>query len=825
MKTVLFSRKTLCVFLAVLMSFCALPVLRAYAEDIELIEQDNFTILWTSDPQWYSFKYQDILIDQNDWVVENFERLNMKYIIHTGDFVDLPHNRDQWSFITEQYKKWDDAGLPYGVLAGNHDVDGTDYTEFGEYFGTARFENNDWYGESYNNNRGHYDLMTLGGTDFIFVYLGYGDHTEQDYEWMNGVLEKHSTRIAFISFHEYLNADGTRTDIGNEIFDKVVLKNPNVRMVMCGHNYNATRLVEDIDDNGDGVSDRTVYQLMANYQNLENGGNGYMRFLECDTEAGTIAFRTYSPYLKDFNAYENRGDERDEYGYRDEFTIPFDFSAPKAKEESDPEKGTVIINATAVFGDTEKTVLPLNYVNSPEGGNAYLNAGIYDRTFSLDARDAVSGKADVNYIIVRYEDKTGYRVSDIIYGDKISSVPAIPQDGRVIVVAEDAKDKEGNSFDIDSVTVGQAVTFGQVYGIAAPMLLSHANIVIDSIDREFNIDGANRTAKADELVIFDSTWGKTTFNKDDDNKWNMIFTFSPVDGTKNKYTLAAASTASGEAKEEEIPEGGFAMVINTASYESSFRASMRKVLTVGSVVTLNGYVPGEGYVYEGESIISTLPDHWNYDKATLVAENDSENALVLYNTNGLWPDARYTLASPITFDPANASLYYEIELEANSKTSILLFFNGSSPDAPVEGKYIKINSLLSGVTISAGSGDIKGDGSKISGTLKLSDVEFPQGCYNEDGTVTLSGIKIFTSGEANKKVIIRRLLVMTEDEGEESVPEETVSEAESESNVSVQESVPDTDKNGKGGLILPITIAVAAIVIGAVVVAVKLKKK
>ncbi|MBQ5841578.1 MAG: metallophosphoesterase [Clostridia bacterium] len=818
-------KKTLCVFLVMLMCFCALPSIDAYAEDIELIEEDNYTILWTSDPQWYSFAYQEILIDQNEWVIENFDRLNVKYIIHTGDFVDLPHNRDQWGFVTDQYKKWDDSGLPYGVLAGNHDVDGTDYTEFGEYFGAARFENNDWYGESYENNRGHYDLMTIDGTDFIFVYLGYGDHTEADYKWINGVLEKHADRIAFISFHEYLYANGTRTETGNEIFDKVVLKNPNVRMVMCGHNYNATRLVEDIDDNGDGIADRTVYQLMANYQNLENGGNGYMRFLEFDKKDGTVAFRTYSPYLNDFNAYENRGDEMDEYGYRDEFTIPFDFTAPKAKEKSDPEKGTVILNATAVFGDTEKTALPLNYINTAENGASYNNAGIYDRTFSLDARDAVKEGASVNYIVIRYKDKIGYRVSDIIYGNDSASVPAIPQDGRVIVVAEDAKDKADNEFDINSISVGQAVTFSQLSGVISPLLTSHANIVIDSIDRTFNIDGANRTVKEDELIIFDSTWGKTTFNRDDDNKWNMIFTFSPVDGAKNKYTLTAASTVSGEAKEEDIPVGGFAMIMNTASYESSFRASMRKVLTVGSVITLNGYLPGEGYVYEGESIISADPSDWSYDNTTLVVEKSSENSLVLYNTDGLWPDARYNLKSPITFDPENALLHYELELEADSKTSILLFCSGSTPASFAEGQYIKINSLLAGVTISAGSGDIKGDGSKISGTLDLSTVEFPDGCYNEDGTVTVSGIKIFASGKANTKVIINRLLISTNGDGEESDAEESIAADKSEADTSAQESVSDTDKGNKNNVVIPIVIVLIAVVAVAVLVTVKLKKK
>ena len=44
----------------------------------------RFTIGWVSDPQWYSFKYFEHLTAQNDWIVENYDRLNMKYIVHTG---------------------------------------------------------------------------------------------------------------------------------------------------------------------------------------------------------------------------------------------------------------------------------------------------------------------------------------------------------------------------------------------------------------------------------------------------------------------------------------------------------------------------------------------------------------------------------------------------------------------------------------------------------------------------------------------------------------------------------------------------------------------
>ncbi len=287
-----------------------------------------FTLLWTSDPQWYSFKYFDIIEQQNQWVLDNQEEYDIRYTIHTGDFVNLPHSTEQWDFMSEQYVKWDEAGLPYGVLAGNHDVDGDDHSDFSNYFGRARFENNEWYGGDFEDNFGHYDLMTIGDVDFIFVYLGYGDFTMEHYDWLNSVLAEHSDRIAFLAFHEYLNAGSVRTATGEKLFQLVVLTNPNVRMVMCGHNYASGRIVDKIDDDGDGAADRTVYQIIANYQSTTNGGNGFMRFMECDVEAGTITNTTYSPYIDTYGSDYESDEPFDEYGTRDTFTIPFDFSKP-----------------------------------------------------------------------------------------------------------------------------------------------------------------------------------------------------------------------------------------------------------------------------------------------------------------------------------------------------------------------------------------------------------------------------------------------------------------------------------------------------------------
>lgn len=313
-----------------------------HKEQLQKEDDEVYTLLWTSDPQWYSFKYLDIIEHQNQWVLDNLDTYDIRYTFHTGDFVNLPHSKEEWSFMSEQYVKWDEAGMPYGVLAGNHDVDGADHSDYSHYFGQSRFENNAWYGESFEDNFGHYDLMTIGETDYIFVYMGYGHFEDKHYDWLNKVLAEHSDRVAVLSFHEYLSGAGVRNKTGELLFNLVVLKNPNVRMVLCGHNYTSARVIDKIDDTGDGVADRTVYQMIANYQNTTNGGNGFMRFMECNTKDGTITCKTYSPYIDAFGSDYESDEPIDEYGTRDEFVIPFDFSNPVPKAEGDLEFGEVV---------------------------------------------------------------------------------------------------------------------------------------------------------------------------------------------------------------------------------------------------------------------------------------------------------------------------------------------------------------------------------------------------------------------------------------------------------------------------------------------------
>lgn len=291
----------------------------------------DYTFVWMSDTQYYSESYPYIYEQQTKWIAERQDDMKIKYVFHTGDLVNISTDMTQWSRANEYMKVLDDNNVPYGVLAGNHDVDqvSTDYTNYYQNFGEDRFKNKPYYGGSYLNNRGHYDLISVGGNDYIMVYLGWGV-TDEGIQWVNDVLKGHPDRKAILNFHEYLLATGTRHPLGEKLYNEIVVPNRNVMAVLSGHYHEAQTLIDEIDDNGDGTPDRKVYQMLADYQAGPEGGQGYMRLLHFDVDQNRVFVNTYSPYLNDYNFYNT-----DTYGNKDEFVMDLDLAAADKRVATD----------------------------------------------------------------------------------------------------------------------------------------------------------------------------------------------------------------------------------------------------------------------------------------------------------------------------------------------------------------------------------------------------------------------------------------------------------------------------------------------------------
>ncbi|OLT55091.1 metallophosphoesterase [Cellulosimicrobium sp. CUA-896] len=338
-----------------------------YHPDATPRSEYDFTIAWESDTQYYNdnqgmptdgsgdewYSHQEAI---HDFVLEARDEVNLQYLVHTGDIVDDWDQEHQWLNADPSYRKLDDAGLPYGVLAGNHDVGGAlaDYSQYSTYFGADRFSGNPWWGGDIQDNRGHYDLVSVQGVDLLLLYMGWAPGDEQ-IAWMNEVIAKYPERKVWINLHEYMLTTGGLGPIPQRILDEVVAPNPNVVLVSSGHYHDAFTRTDDFDDDGDGVADRTVYSMLFDYQGLPEGGLGYLRLLHFDNEGGAdgtgrIVVRTYSPSLDVFDS--DNAALNDPPGMQD-FEIPY---AALGIEPTTKRLATDGLTVDVLTGETVDTV-------------------------------------------------------------------------------------------------------------------------------------------------------------------------------------------------------------------------------------------------------------------------------------------------------------------------------------------------------------------------------------------------------------------------------------------------------------------------------------
>ena len=267
-------------------------------------ENYDFSFAWITDTQYYAESFPYHFAQMNQWIVDNAEEWGIRYVFHTGDIVDDCDMLGEWENADSSMRIFDEAGIAYGVLGGNHDVwaGAEGYGSYWKYFGEDRFADKDYYGGSYKNNRGHYDLLTENGQDFIIIYMSW-DIYEEEINWMNQVLEEYSDRKAILAFHRYIDTSGNLDYTGELIQEEVVAKNPNIFAVIDGHYHGASFRTDKFDDDGDGIEERTVYQICTDYQSDPEGGSEYIKFMYFDLENNKLYMNSYSPYRNDFNYY------------------------------------------------------------------------------------------------------------------------------------------------------------------------------------------------------------------------------------------------------------------------------------------------------------------------------------------------------------------------------------------------------------------------------------------------------------------------------------------------------------------------------------------
>ena len=160
------------------------------------------------------------------------------------------------------------------------------------------------------------------------------------------------------------------------VYDEVVSVNPNVRMVLSGHYHNAKTVVSQFDDDGDGVNDRNVYQMLFDYQGLSEGGMGYIRLMHFDCEGEKIIIKTYSPSLDDYNAKDYPGIGGQGIVGEENFEISFaDLGITPETKTVSTSGFTAEVLRNDVIGTVENVksgeTASVVWENAPEGRNGW----------------------------------------------------------------------------------------------------------------------------------------------------------------------------------------------------------------------------------------------------------------------------------------------------------------------------------------------------------------------------------------------------------------------------------------------------------------------
>ncbi|HEY9211838.1 MAG TPA: LamG-like jellyroll fold domain-containing protein, partial [Ancylobacter sp.] len=309
---------------------------------VRVASESAYTIAVMPDTQDYTSNAElnHIFGDMTQWLVDHKDSLGIEFAIHVGDITQR-NTAENWAIAEEALRKLD-GKIPYSLLPGNHDQSdqgrANDHTSvfLDDIFSPEKqAATSPTFGGVYDqepeSSKNNYHTFTSpDGTKWLVLSMEFGVRDDV-LRWAGDVIEDHADHRVIIANHSMTNFAGRHDPLGSPLFNEgtgydygmgnavenpndgetiwreLASKYPNVTMTFSGHIF------------GDGAETITsynqygqpVHQMLVNYQNgVANeinggkGGNGAIRLVVVDPEAGTISTQTY---FTEFDSYLTGG--------------------------------------------------------------------------------------------------------------------------------------------------------------------------------------------------------------------------------------------------------------------------------------------------------------------------------------------------------------------------------------------------------------------------------------------------------------------------------------------------------------------------------------
>lgn len=353
--------KNVLVFFLLANVFCANAQEKYVAP--ELSNPESWSVILVPDPQTY-VKYtrnQGILNLMTSWIAENVEKLNIGFVMCTGDLVEQNHllNPDGKAANVNSPKQWEavasafgrlNGKVPYILATGNHD------------FGIVSAENRRSHFDEYftpNNNlltanllkdvglteegvptlrNSTYEYCTPQGKKILILVLEFAPR-DAAIEWAKGIVaqDKYKDHEVILLTHSYMDSNNQHivkegykvedANYGAAIWGKLIQPASNIRMVFAGHIGAPDDIKQHIAFRTDvNAAGKKVQQMVFNAQAMGggwfgNGGDGWLRILEFMPDGKTVKVKTFSPFFAISPSTQHLAWRTADY---DEFTFTLD---------------------------------------------------------------------------------------------------------------------------------------------------------------------------------------------------------------------------------------------------------------------------------------------------------------------------------------------------------------------------------------------------------------------------------------------------------------------------------------------------------------------
>jgi len=271
---------------------------------------------------------------QTRWLALHADELRIPFVAHLGDVVDQADDETQWQAADAAMRTLDDAGLPYSVLPGNHDLldgdgglDDRDYDLAAEpytaWFGTERAAAQATWVASDPTGLNQAHVFTVEGQRFLVLALAWRA-SDETIAWADEVMSQHPELPVILTTHAAITVDGSTardTEYGLRLWDELIRSNDQIFLTLNGH-YHGTAVHTRVNDVGHEVT-----QLLIDHQMSYGGGNGYLALLEFDLTHGRLGVETVSPWVAGKPVETlTAGESPVLDGATERFAIPIDFA-------------------------------------------------------------------------------------------------------------------------------------------------------------------------------------------------------------------------------------------------------------------------------------------------------------------------------------------------------------------------------------------------------------------------------------------------------------------------------------------------------------------